>query len=326
MFGALSQRRGGAEGPRDRPQPDGRRASPSQEDNLQRGDPASCATCSAVGRPALASLERGAAVASARFARDALPGARSSSSTLDAQIPFIQQARRLVRPQEAGRPRRATCAPTVPVLVRLNRRSPPHARAEPRSLASCQNNVLLPFAKTPIPDPDFPWHTGEPWFEESPRAFVGLSGESRLADANSPMLPRAGRRRRRPRCSPPARRASSCSARTLDFALNGRAAGAARRRRRSSARTSRARRRSRRTCNAAGGRPASRPRPGHSSLPRSARAREGAPEQYRRLESTSTRTCKGCRRSTRSSDPLERMQLKRLGLKRDAEAAREEEP
>jgi hypothetical protein len=48
--------------------------------------------------------------------------------------------------------------------------------------------VLLPFAKTPIPDPDFDWHTGEPWYEESPRAFVGLSGESRIADANSPMF------------------------------------------------------------------------------------------------------------------------------------------
>jgi hypothetical protein len=48
--------------------------------------------------------------------------------------------------------------------------------------------VLLPFATAPIPDPDFDWHTDEPWFEESPRAFVGLSGESRIADANSPMF------------------------------------------------------------------------------------------------------------------------------------------
>jgi hypothetical protein len=45
---------------------------------------------------------------------------------------------------------------------------------------------LRPFAETPIPDPDFPYHSGEAFFEESPRAFVGLSGESRTADANSP--------------------------------------------------------------------------------------------------------------------------------------------
>jgi hypothetical protein len=60
--------------------------------------------------------------------------------------------------------------------------------AQTRALASCQNNVLLPFVKAPIPDPSFDWHTDEPWYEESPRALVGLSGESRIADANSPMF------------------------------------------------------------------------------------------------------------------------------------------
>ena len=54
-----------------------------------------------VGRPALASLDE--ALPSVRaFARDALPGVRSTNVTLDAQIPFIHQARLLVRPQEAG--------------------------------------------------------------------------------------------------------------------------------------------------------------------------------------------------------------------------------
>jgi hypothetical protein len=75
----------------------------------------------------------------------------------------------------------------VPHLTRLNQGTR-LTLEQNRALASCQNNVLLPFSKTPIPDPDFEWHTNEPWFEESPRAFVGLSGESRIADANSPMF------------------------------------------------------------------------------------------------------------------------------------------
>ena len=137
------------------------------------------------GRPALASLDTALPEIRA-FARDALPGARSSKATLDAQLPFIGQARRLVSREELGglatRLRR-----TVPFLVALNRGTA-GTLEQNRALASCQNNVLLPFATTPIPDPDFEWHTGEPWYEESPRAFVGLAGESRIADANSPMF------------------------------------------------------------------------------------------------------------------------------------------
>ena len=137
------------------------------------------------GRPALVSLN--SALPSIRaFARDALPGARSSSPTLDAQLPFVRQLRRLVSRRELrGLVRKLRL--TVPALATLNRRTA-LTLEQNRALASCQNNVLLPFSKSPIPDPDFDWHTGEPWFEESPRALVGLSGESRIADANTPMF------------------------------------------------------------------------------------------------------------------------------------------
>jgi len=155
-----------------------------QEDNLRATVP-ELRDVLREGRPALASLNR--ALPSIRaFARDALPGARSSLPTLTAQIPFIQQARRLVsRPELRGLAR--DLRGTVPHLVRLNKGTR-RTLEQSRLLASCQNNVLLPFAKTPIPDPDFDWHTGEPWFEESARALVGLSGESRIADANSPLF------------------------------------------------------------------------------------------------------------------------------------------
>jgi hypothetical protein len=135
-----------------------------------------------VGRPALASLDR--AFPSIRgFARDALPGARTSAATLDAQIPFVRQLRGLVSEAE-GRGLVRDLRPTVPALARLNRGST-RTFEQTRALAACQNDVLLPFSKTPIPDPAFPSHSGEPYFEQAPRAFVGLAGESRMADANS---------------------------------------------------------------------------------------------------------------------------------------------
>jgi len=152
-----------------------------QDDNLKATIPALLKVLR-VGRPALRSLDT--ALPSLRsFARDALPGARSSSPTLDAQLPFIRQARKLVSPNEL-QGLVADLRPTVPALVRLNRLTP-RSLAQSRALASCQNRVLLPFVKTPIPDPDFPENSGEPWFEQSPRVLVALAGESRLSDANS---------------------------------------------------------------------------------------------------------------------------------------------
>jgi phospholipid/cholesterol/gamma-HCH transport system substrate-binding protein len=155
-----------------------------QEDNLRAAIP-ELRDVLREGRPALASLNSALPEIRA-FARDALPGVRSSKATLDAQIPFIAQARKLMTERELrGLARRLRAA--MPYMVRLNKGTT-LTLEQNRALASCQNNVLLPFAKTPIPDPDFEWHTGEPWFEESPRAFVGLSGESRISDANSPMF------------------------------------------------------------------------------------------------------------------------------------------
>ena len=154
----------------------------SQDDNLRLTIPA-LRDVLLVGRPALQSLD--ASLPSIRaFARDALPGARTSRATLDAQIPFIRQARGLVSEAEA-RGLVRDLRPTVPALARLNRGST-RTFAQSRALAACQNNVLLPFSRTPINDPAFAdTHSGDPYFEEAPRAFVGLAGESRQADANS---------------------------------------------------------------------------------------------------------------------------------------------
>ncbi|MEX2194037.1 MAG: MlaD family protein [Thermoleophilaceae bacterium] len=137
-----------------------------------------------VGMPALASLNDTLPGVRA-FARDALPGTRSSGPTIDASMPFVRQARRLVSEEEL-KGLVDDLRPTVPALARLNRDSIPLFEQQ-RLLSSCTNEVLLPFATTPIPHPDLPAIDGMPFYQTGPRGLVGLAGESRLHDGNSPI-------------------------------------------------------------------------------------------------------------------------------------------
>lgn len=160
------------------------RAFASQEDNLRQAIPA-LRDVLLRGRPALRTLNN--ALPSIRaFAKDALPGARSSAPTLEAQLPFVKQLRQLVQRDELGG-LVAELRLATPTLGKLNQ-SQARSLAQTRALASCQNRVLLPFSKTPIPDPDFPKNSGQPFYKQSQRAFVGLAGESRMQDANSPFF------------------------------------------------------------------------------------------------------------------------------------------
>ena len=158
-----------------------------QEDNLKATIP-QLRDVLKVGRPALQSLN--SALPSLRaFARDALPGTRAASPALDAQIPLVRQLRALVSEDEL-QGLAADLRDAIPDIVHLNRGSTKTFRYT-RALSACQNNVLVPFAKEPIPDPDFASddpevdNSGEPWFKQQQRAFVGLAGESRLFDGNS---------------------------------------------------------------------------------------------------------------------------------------------
>ena len=142
-----------------------------------------------VGQPALVSLND--ALPTLRvFAREALPGVRSTAPTLRASMPFIRQARLLVRPQELrGLARDLSRA--IPDLARVNRAAIPLLDQQ-RALSACTSQVLVPFAREPIPDPDFgdkyPDATNQPFYKQAPRGLVGLSGESRVADAVGPMF------------------------------------------------------------------------------------------------------------------------------------------
>jgi virulence factor Mce-like protein len=112
--------------------------------------------------------------------KDLRPGVRSSGPTLDAATPFVTQLRGLVsEPELRGLTR--DLRPTVPALAQLTVDSVPLAR-EGRRLASCQNEVIVPTLNDKIGDPIFP--TDQKVYEEAPKPFVGLAGESRSGDAN----------------------------------------------------------------------------------------------------------------------------------------------
>jgi virulence factor Mce-like protein len=142
-----------------------------------------------VGQPALVSLNN--ALPTLRvFAREALPGVQTSGPTIRASMPFIRQARLLVRREElrglASDLRRA-----IPDLARVDRATIPLLDNQ-RALSACTSNVLVPFARTPIPAPEledkFPDSSNQPFYKQGPRSFVGLSGESRITDANTPFF------------------------------------------------------------------------------------------------------------------------------------------
>ncbi|HEY1358650.1 MAG TPA: MlaD family protein [Thermoleophilaceae bacterium] len=135
-----------------------------------------------VAQPALGSLND--ALPSVRaFARDALPGVRSSNPTLAASLPFVGQLRALVSGSELRGLARELRA-RVPALTRLTRLSVP-LLAQNRSFAACSNRVLNPALQSRVPDPDFPANSGRV-IQEAQRGFVGLGGESRTNDGNTP--------------------------------------------------------------------------------------------------------------------------------------------
>jgi phospholipid/cholesterol/gamma-HCH transport system substrate-binding protein len=131
------------------------------------------------GMPALDSLNR-AFPPLRQFAKDLRPGVQSSGPALDASIPLVRQLRGLVS-QDELRGLAADLRPTIPALARLSRETIPLANQN-RLLASCQNEVVLPWSKDTVPDKQFP--ANGPVYTEVGKAFPGLAGESRSGDAN----------------------------------------------------------------------------------------------------------------------------------------------
>ena len=137
-------------------------------------------------RPALAALNT-AFPPLRRLIVDLRPATRSSLPAINASLPFVAQARKLVSQPEL-RGLVADLKPTVPALAALNAASVPLYQ-EVRAASSCQNQVILPWSQNELVDPNFPTRQGDGTtqlkvYQESVRYLPGIASESRTGDAN----------------------------------------------------------------------------------------------------------------------------------------------
>jgi phospholipid/cholesterol/gamma-HCH transport system substrate-binding protein len=130
-------------------------------------------------RPALGALNQ-AFPPVRRLAREFLPAVRSSGPMIDATLPFVRQARGLVSRAEL-RGLVADLRPTVASLARLNVNLIPLYQ-QVRAASSCQLEVILPWSRDTVPDPNFP--ARGPVYQEQVKFLPGIGGESRSGDAN----------------------------------------------------------------------------------------------------------------------------------------------
>jgi phospholipid/cholesterol/gamma-HCH transport system substrate-binding protein len=117
------------------------------------------------------------------FAREALPGTRSTPATLDVATPWLHQVRLLVSKREL-RGLVGDLRPTVPKLARLARRTIPFLE-QSRALASCFNTVVIPWSEDTVSAGAGYQHAAVgPVYKETGYGLVGIAGESRSGDAN----------------------------------------------------------------------------------------------------------------------------------------------
>jgi phospholipid/cholesterol/gamma-HCH transport system substrate-binding protein len=132
-----------------------------------------------VGMPALRRLNR-SLPSLRRLVADARPAVRSSAPALQAGVPLARELRGALGRDELGGLSREL-SDLAPPLARLNRASVPLSE-EGRALASCQNEIVVPWSNSEVPDPNFP-AVGKV-HEQQAQVLPGLSGESRSGDAN----------------------------------------------------------------------------------------------------------------------------------------------
>jgi phospholipid/cholesterol/gamma-HCH transport system substrate-binding protein len=134
-------------------------------------------------RPAFASLNDSFPDIRA-FAREALPGVRSTAPAIRAATPFVEQARLLLSKREL-RGLVDDLRPTIPSLARLSQNTVPFLN-QARSLSSCFNEVIVPWSNDEIgPTPAaYPYGPRGTVAEETAYGLVGIAGESRSGDAN----------------------------------------------------------------------------------------------------------------------------------------------
>jgi phospholipid/cholesterol/gamma-HCH transport system substrate-binding protein len=114
------------------------------------------------------------------LARAAEPAVRTTGPAARASLPLVKQLRGLVSPSEL-RGLSSDLRGATPALARLSRDSVPLLE-QLRLVASCTDNVLVPFGNSTVPDKVF--KASGPVYEELAKFLPGLAGESRSFDAN----------------------------------------------------------------------------------------------------------------------------------------------
>jgi phospholipid/cholesterol/gamma-HCH transport system substrate-binding protein len=121
------------------------------------------------------------------FAREVLPGVRSTPHTLDVATPFVHQLRLLVSKAEL-RGLVAELRPTIPRLAKLAKKTIPFLE-QSRALASCFNTVIIPWSNDSINGgAGYPFPAVGPVYKETGYGLVGVAGESRSGDANGQFI------------------------------------------------------------------------------------------------------------------------------------------
>jgi phospholipid/cholesterol/gamma-HCH transport system substrate-binding protein len=129
--------------------------------------------------PAFAALNRSFPPLRA-FAREALPGTRTTPEALDAATPLLRQVRLLVSEREL-RGLVHDLDPTVEHLAEVSEGSPTTFKRV-RAFSSCFNEVVIPWQNMTVPAQGHP-ATGRV-YQEAAYGLVGIAGESRSGDAN----------------------------------------------------------------------------------------------------------------------------------------------
>ncbi|HEY1517218.1 MAG TPA: MlaD family protein [Solirubrobacteraceae bacterium] len=125
-----------------------------------------------------------------QLAKALIPGVKSTGPMIDASLPFITQLRLLVQPSELQGLTKDLSG-TVPALSNLTRASVPLFANGVRPASSCVANVVIPWTKLTINDPNFNASNGfpaRPVYVEALDYLPGLAGESRDFDANGPYV------------------------------------------------------------------------------------------------------------------------------------------
>jgi phospholipid/cholesterol/gamma-HCH transport system substrate-binding protein len=114
------------------------------------------------------------------FAREILPGVRETPATIDAALPWIAQARKLVGPQELG----GLVKELKPATVDLARLVDGTLTALPQAdlVSQCVTHTILPVGDIKIQDGSFTSNTEN--YKEFWYTMVGLAGESQNFDGN----------------------------------------------------------------------------------------------------------------------------------------------